>query len=79
MWPCTDIKDEGFLKPWDQEVSAFTDCVVNDTTETVEENGALAAVDSVKGGIDNCAADPESESGTGDVGQERNCRLATHE
>lgn len=78
MWPRTDIEDEGFLKPWDQEVSAFTNCFINDTTETVEENSALTAIDSVKGGIENSAADAESESGTGDVGEKRNCGLATH-
>lgn len=78
MWPGTDIEDEGLLKPWDQEVSTFTNGFVADTTETIEENGALAAVDGVKGGIEKCAADAESESGTGYVGEEGNSGLATH-
>lgn len=78
MWPRTYIEDEGFLQPWDQEVSAFTNGIVTDPTETVEENGALTAVDGVKGGIEKCAADAKTESGSGYVGEERNCGLATH-
>ena len=59
-------------------MSAFTNSFVKDTIETVEENGALTAVDGVQGGIDKCAAESESESGTGYVGEEGNSRLAPH-
>lgn len=78
MRPGTDIEDEGLLKPWDQKMSAFTNGFFKDTIETVEENGSLTAVDGVKGGIDKCAAEAESESGTGYVGEEGNSSLATH-
>ncbi|GER47473.1 glucose-1-phosphate adenylyltransferase [Striga asiatica] len=50
-------------KPWDQKVGSFTDSVRDDSSETIEENGSLAAVDGVERGIEDGGAEPEAEGG----------------
>lgn len=76
MGPGADVEDEGLLEPWDEEVGPFADGVVNDSTETVEEDGALAAVDGVEGGVEDGGADAEPEGGASHVRQERHGGLA---
>lgn len=63
-----DIEDVGFLDPRDEEVSAFADGGVEDAAETVEEDGALAAVDGVERGGEGGGGGAEAEGGTGEVG-----------
>lgn len=48
MWPCTDIENIGLLEPRDQEMRPFSDSVIDDTSESVEEDSTLAAVDGVE-------------------------------
>ena len=48
-----NIENIGLLKPWYQEMGAFADGVVDHTAETVEEDGALAAVNSIERGVQN--------------------------
>lgn len=57
MGPSTDIEYERLLKPWDEEMSSFADGIVDDSTESVEEDGALSTVDGVEGGVENRGAD----------------------
>lgn len=68
--PGADVEDEGLLEPWDEEVGPFADGLVDDSTETVEEDGALTAVDGVEGGVEDGGADAETEGGASHVGQE---------
>lgn len=70
MGASADVEDEGFLKPWDQEVRSFANGVFDDATETVEENGALATVDGVQRGIEDSGADADAERGASNVRQE---------
>lgn len=52
MGPGADVEDVRALEVWDEEVGPFADGVVNDSSESVEEDGTLAAVDGVEGGVD---------------------------
>lgn len=70
MGPGSDIEDVGFLEPWDEEVGALADSLVDHSSETVEEDGALASVDGVQGGADGGGANPEAESSAAEVGEE---------
>ena len=45
-----DVEDVGFLDPRDEEVGPLADGLVEDAPETVEEDGALPAIDGVEGG-----------------------------
>ncbi|KAL5079570.1 hypothetical protein RYX36_007991 [Vicia faba] len=47
-----DVEDVGLLDPWDEEVSAFSDGLFEDSTEMVKEDGALVAADSVEGAVE---------------------------
>ncbi|KAA8530134.1 hypothetical protein F0562_004843 [Nyssa sinensis] len=53
--PRSDVENEGFLEPWDKEVSPLTDSFVDHSTESIKENGALTAVHSVEGGVEHAA------------------------
>ena len=44
---CADIENERLLEPWDEEVSTFVDGLVENSTDTVEDDGMLATIDSV--------------------------------
>ena len=54
-----DIEGDGFLQPWDEEVCAFVDDLVVDSSQTVEDDYAGAAFDVVEGG----AGEGEGEGG----------------
>ena len=43
-----DVEDERLLEPWDEEMGAFADGFVENSTDAVEDDGALAAVDGVE-------------------------------
>lgn len=60
----SDIEDVGFLEPWDEEVGTFPNGVVYDSTEAVEEDGALATVDGEEGGVEDGGAGAEAERRT---------------
>jgi len=42
-----DVEDVGFLDPRDEEMGSLADGGVENASETIEEDGALAAVDGV--------------------------------
>lgn len=46
-------------------MGTFADGIVDYSTESVEEDGALAAVDGVEGGVEDDGADAEAEGGAG--------------
>ena len=48
MGLCADIEDERLLEPWDEEVSTFANGLVENSTDTVEDDSALATVDGVE-------------------------------
>lgn len=79
MRSCTDVKDKWLLKPRDEEMSPFTNASINDSTESVKENSALASIDGVKRGVENGSGGTKTESCASDVVKEGNCCLAaTH-
>lgn len=68
MWFGANIEDIRGLKEGNEEMSAFADGNVENSAETVHEDGALAAVNSVERGVDGGGSDSETEGGAGDVG-----------
>lgn len=70
MWPGTDIENVRSLKPGDQEVGAFTNSVIKDSTETVKQDGALTSVDGVEGGAGDGGGYTEADGGACEVGEE---------
>ena len=48
MGLCVDIENGRLLEPWDEEVSTFADGLVENSTDTIEDDGALATVDGVE-------------------------------
>lgn len=69
MGASADVEDEGLLKPWDQKVGSFADSVWLNPCETIEDNGALAAVDGVETGIDDGTANADGEGGARNVSE----------
>jgi len=67
-----DVEDVGLLDPWDDEMCALVDGVVDDAAETVEEDGAMATVDG-DGGVEHGAGNTKAEGGAGKVREEGNC------
>lgn len=51
-----DVEDVGLLKPRDQKVGPLSDGLVDNAAESVEEDSALAAVDSEEGGVEDRGA-----------------------
>lgn len=76
MGTSANVEDEGLLKPWNEEMGAFTNSLVQDTAKTVEQNGLLAPIDGVKGGVEHGGPDTESERRPRKVRQEGDCLLA---
>lgn len=73
---CADIEDDGALQPGNQEVCAFVDDLLLHSGQTVEDDGACAALDVVDGRLrdgegDRAGDDPAEyrarEAGHGDV------------
>ena len=52
-----DIKRYRLLQPWHEEVGAFVDDLVRDSSQAVEDDGAGAAFDVVDGGAGEGEAD----------------------
>ncbi|KAK7821756.1 mads-box protein jointless, partial [Quercus suber] len=48
VWGCADVEDGRLLEPWDEEMGAFADGFVENSTDAVEDDGALAAADGVE-------------------------------
>lgn len=71
MGPGSDIEYVGFLEPWDEEVGPLADGLVDYASESVEEDGALAAVDVVEGGADGGGSDAEAHGHAAEVREER--------
>lgn len=78
MRTSANVEDVGLLDPWNEEVSAFSDGVVEDASESVEEDGALAAVHGVEAGVDDGGGGAQAEGGACHVGEEGDGGLATH-
>lgn len=74
--PCTDVEEEGLLEPRDEEVSPFSDGLVDDSPESVEENRPLTSVDGVQRRVDHRSSDAETQGGARHVRQERHGGLA---
>lgn len=68
MWFGANIEDIRGLEKGDEEMSAFADGNVEDSAETVHQDGALAAVNGVERGVDGGGGDSETEGGAGYVG-----------
>lgn len=66
------IVDDRLLKPGNEEVGALVDDALADTTQTVEDDGAVAAFDIVERGLGEtdtgCERDGEAVDGVEDVG-----------
>ena len=76
---CSDIKDKWLLKPRDKKMSPFADGSVNDSTESVKENSALASIDCVKRGVENGSGGADTECCASEVVKKGNrCLAATH-
>lgn len=75
----TYVEDVRRLKPWNEEMSTFADGFVDDTAKTIEQDGALAAVDGVEGGVGNGSDGSEAEGGACEVCEEGNgCLIVRH-
>ena len=48
MGLCVDIENGRLLEPWDEEVSTFADGLVENSTDTVEDDNALATINGVE-------------------------------
>lgn len=59
----TDIKDVGFLNQWNTEMSTFADGIFDNSTKTVENDGALAAVDGVERGVEKGGGRADNSGG----------------
>ena len=70
MRPSTNVEDIRSLDPGDEKMSAFADGVIEDSTEPVEEDGTLATVNVVEGGVNDGRGSPEAEGNSSDVGEE---------
>ena len=55
------IVDDRLLEPGNEEVGAFVDDALADTTQTVEDDGAVAALDIVEGGLSETEASGERD------------------
>lgn len=69
MGASADVEDEGFLKPWDQDVGPFADGIWLNSLETVEDDGALASVDGVETGIGSGTADADGKGSSRNIRQ----------
>lgn len=60
-------------------MGAFVDDVVDHTTEAVEEDGALAAVNIIERGVQNWGSGTEPKDGSNEVREKGNyCLVAAH-
>jgi hypothetical protein len=73
------IVDDRLLKPGNEEVGAFVDNALANTTQTVEDDGAVAALDIVEGSLGETEAggerDGEAVNGVECVGHDGVCVL----
>ena len=76
MGTSANVEDEGLLKPWNEEMGAFTNSLVQNTAKTVEQNSLLATIDGVKGGVEHGGADTQPEGRPRKVREEGDCLLA---
>jgi len=65
-----DVEDVRLLDPRDEEMGSLAYRVVENASETVEEDGTLAAVDGVQGGGEGGGRHAQAEGGAGEVSEE---------
>ena len=64
------------MKFCNEEMGAFADSLVDHSTKSVEEYGALTTIDCVERRVEDCGADSEPECRACDVGEEGDGGLA---